>query len=142
MKRLSLAAALIATLFASGCTQRVADLTLASSKNVNMNSSGFVEGQRVTGTDQTAVVLFPIGIPNVEEATDNAIEQHPCAVALNDVVVDYGYFSFLFGSIWYDVEGTLVLDTEKAGCEQYRNQPLKNVQTILDNKNESNSKGV
>ncbi|WP_234496425.1 hypothetical protein [Vibrio maritimus] len=119
MKKLVLMIAAVSALTLSGCSQRIADMTVASSKNVNMNSTGFVEGERVEGSDATPIILFPIGIPNVKEAMDKAIEQNPCAVALNDVVIESGAAAFLIGQAWYDVEGTLVLDTNKEGCEQY-----------------------
>ncbi len=116
--------ALLAILALSGCSQRVADLTVASTKNMNLNSDGFVTGERVEGEDMVPVVLFPFGIPQVKEATDKAIENNHCAVGLTDVVVTQKNHAFLFllGAIGFSVEGNLVIDANKPGCEQYLNK--------------------
>lgn len=39
----------------SGCAVRMADLTVASTKNYNLNSNKFVKGERVTGVDTVPV---------------------------------------------------------------------------------------
>lgn len=104
----------------SGCTYRVVDLTVASTKNYNLNGNDFVKGSRVTGEDAYPVVVFPLGIPNIKEATDIAIENNPCAVALSDVVVTQYNYSFFFGVYGVTVEGDLILDRTKPGCENIR----------------------
>ncbi|EKS7426942.1 hypothetical protein QCK43_001694 [Enterobacter cancerogenus] len=101
----------------SGCTVRVADLTVASTKNYNLNSNRFVKGARVKGEDTYPVVLFPFGIPNVKTATDRAIEQDKCAVALTDAVVTQLNQAFIVGKIGFRVEGNLVIDQSQPGCE-------------------------
>ncbi|MDI3357001.1 hypothetical protein MO767_22000 [Pseudomonas sp. UYIF39] len=109
--------ALVATILTTGCTIRVADMTVASTKNYNINSSKFVKGARVTGEDSYPVILFPTGIPNIKTAMDNAIQQDKCAVGLSDVVMSQLNHAFLVGSIGYRVEGDLIIDTTRAGCE-------------------------
>ncbi|MGF1707193.1 lipoprotein [Enterovibrio baiacu] len=118
---------LTALILVSGCTQRIADLTIGSTKNVNINGDNFVEGDRVVGNDTTPIILLPIGVPNVEEATDAAIEQDACAVALTDITIESGFFSFLVGAIWYDVEGTLLIDKTKPGCQDWENRKALSV---------------
>ncbi|HEX4501882.1 MAG TPA: hypothetical protein VH187_12130 [Scandinavium sp.] len=115
MKKLMLIAAGVILL--SGCTVRVADLTVASSKNYNLNSTKFVKGKRVTAEDSYPVILFPTGIPNVKTAIDRAIEQNRCAVGLTDMVVSQLNHAFIFGKIGVRVEGNLLLDRSVAGCE-------------------------
>jgi len=107
----------LGALLLSGCTVRVADMTVASTKNYNLNSAKFVKGQRVIGEDKVAVVLFPLGIPNVKTAMDRAIEKNKCAVALSDVVVSQLNHAFIFGTLGYRIEGTEVIDRSQPGCE-------------------------
>lgn len=127
MKKM-IAVAVLAALAATGCSQRVADLTLASTKNVDINSGSFVKGERITGEDSKPIILFPLGVPQVKEAADKAIEKDKCVVALSDVVVDYNYFVFLiFGSNGYTVEGTQLADTSIKGCENWKPTPLATV---------------
>ncbi|HEY2455285.1 MAG TPA: hypothetical protein VGI71_22230 [Scandinavium sp.] len=104
-------------LLLSGCTVRVADLTVASSKNYNLNSMKFAKGKRVTAEDIYPVILFPTGIPNVKTAIDRAIEQDRCAVGLTDMVVSQLNHAFIFGKIGVRVEGNLLLDRSISGCE-------------------------
>ncbi|HAV1601532.1 TPA: hypothetical protein JG832_002422 [Enterobacter hormaechei subsp. xiangfangensis] len=106
----------------TGCVDRVADLTVASSKNYNQNSGKLVKGKRVTGTDSRSIIVVPTGNPNVKEALDKAIEQDKCAVALSDVVVNQKtviipVLILMFGKIQFDVTGNLILDQNQPGCE-------------------------
>ncbi|MGO1297036.1 MAG: hypothetical protein ACTMIA_06945 [Vibrio sp.] len=119
MKKLCLIGAIVATLVTTGCSTRVADFTIASTKNVNLNSGDFIKGKRVTGTDTRAIVLIPVGHPNIKEAADDAIEKDHCAVALTDVTTDYSHFALLFGYSRFTVEGDLVIDRNQPGCENW-----------------------
>jgi len=111
-------ALVIGAVLLSGCTVRVADMTVASTKNYNLNSGKFEKGQRVTGEDTAPIVIFPLGIPSVKTAMDRAIEKNKCAVALSDVVVYQLNHAFLFGKYGYRVEGTEVIDKSQLGCEK------------------------
>lgn len=90
----------------TGCTQRITDFTIISTKNLTMDTQTKGD-KRVTGTDCVPVVLIPLGTPNLKEAIDNAIENAgPQYNALIDGVVYYKNKSFIFGKICYLVEGT------------------------------------
>ncbi|AGI26495.1 hypothetical protein H681_23140 [Pseudomonas sp. ATCC 13867] len=113
------ATALAMSAMLDGCTTRVADLTVASSKNVNMNSGQFSEGRRVSGSDSIPVIIIPLGQPNIKEAIDRAIEKDQCAVGLSNVVIDQEFFAFLFGMVQFTAEGNLIIDNGKPGCGGY-----------------------
>ncbi|SWL02301.1 Uncharacterised protein [Klebsiella pneumoniae] len=49
----------LGALLLSGCTVRVADLTVASTKNYNLNGGKFYKGKRVTAEDSYPVIIFP-----------------------------------------------------------------------------------
>lgn len=117
MKKVVLAVISAAAIM-SGCTVRVADMTVASTKNYNINSSKFVKGARVIGEDNYPVIIFPTGIPNMKTAMDHAIQKDECAVGLTDVVMSQLNHSFLFGMIGFRVEGDLIIDTSRPGCER------------------------
>lgn len=110
--------AVLSSLVLSACTIRVADMTVGSTKNYNINSAKFVKGKRVTGEDTYPVILFPLGIPNVKTAMDRAIETDKCAVGLTDVVVTQLNHSFIFGSIGFRVQGDQIIDTSMPGCDR------------------------
>ncbi len=134
MRAISLSLFSLATALAlSGCSIRVADLTVASTKNFNMNSTALETGRRVEGKDSVAVVIFPLGQPNMKEAIDRAVEKERCAVGLSDVVINQEAFVFLVGYVAMNVEGNLILDRAQPGCggavsQGYRQQPSQAAQ--------------
>ena len=104
----------LAALMLAGCTHRLIDFTVISSKNVDLSRmSTFKRGtSRPTGEDKAYLILFiPTGIPQVKEAVDRSLQQVPGAVALVDGVVYYHQMWFiLFGWNSYIVEGTPLID--------------------------------
>ena len=118
MKKIMMISLMASSFVFSGCAVRVADLTVASTKNYNMNSNQFVKGERVKGEDKVPVVLFPLGIPNFKTAVDLAIEKNPCSVELSDVVITQLNQAFIFGQIGYRVEGTQIIDTAQPNCKK------------------------
>lgn len=107
----------LSAILLSGCTTRIADLTVGSTKNYNINSNKFVKGQRVVGEDMVNVIVFPMGVANLKTAFDRAIEKDKCAVALSDVVIYQLNHSFIFGSEGYRVEGTQIIDKSLPECK-------------------------
>ena len=118
MKKLLVVTLAITSIAFTGCSIRMADMTVASTKNYNLNSNQFVKGQRVTGEDKVPVVLFPLGIPNFKTAIDKAIEKDRCTVALSDVVITQLNQAFIVGQIGYRVEGTQVIDRSQPECQK------------------------
>ncbi len=108
------AAAVLAAMVMSGCTQRILDFTVISSKNVSMRVKDSGKGQRVKGEDMAVYIIFPLGMPQVKGAVDKAIESAGTGYdALIDGVIYYKYNVFLlFGTYGYQVEGTPIKTAE------------------------------
>ena len=107
---------IVCILIVSGCTSRLTDFTIISTKNVDMSDSGnFTKGtERVEGIDKRHVIVFiPTGSPDLKEAIDDAIEKTPNCVALLDGVVysKFWYIPYIYGQFWYQVEGTPLIST-------------------------------
>ena len=117
MNKKALVAILAGSIMASGCAVRIADITVGSTKNYDINSKSFIKGDRVVGEDTAPVFLFPLGIPNLKSAVDDAIEKDRCAVGLSDLVITQLNQAFLIGRIGYRVEGDLIIDQSQPGCE-------------------------
>lgn len=122
----------------TGCTQRVADFTLLSTKNVELSRAAeLVRGnERAEGRDEEATILiFSTGIPDVKAAVDAAIESVPGAVALADGVIYSEVFILpsLGGSSAYIVEGTPLIDPKLVG----RTEPNAPASQDDDNASES-----
>lgn len=99
-----LIALLCGLVFLTSCTLRLVDFTVISSKNVNVPRG---KGQRVTAKDCVFVVIVPIGMPNIKEAIDRAIESAGADYdALVDGVIYQDNFAFIFGQMCFRVEGT------------------------------------
>lgn len=114
MKRLvfALVVASIA-LLAAGCTQRLTDFTIISTKNTALASLAEKAPARIEGSDCVPWIIWQWGNPNLKEAIDDAIEQAGQGYdALSDGVVSYTTKGFIFGAICYEVEGTPI---RKAG---------------------------
>lgn len=105
MRKLLTAATLSVATLVAGCSMRITDFTVISTKNVNVKAAK--APSRVVGTDCIVVFLFPFGIPNMKTAIDKAIEQAgPQYDALIDGVVYIDNYHFIVGQQCYRVEGT------------------------------------
>jgi len=71
-------ALLVLSTMATGCVYRVGDLTLVSTKNIDLTdvSLDVRQGQRKRAEDCRFALfnLIPFGLPNLEEAVDRALE--------------------------------------------------------------------
>ncbi|MCX7862424.1 MAG: hypothetical protein N2449_05455 [Bacteroidales bacterium] len=107
-----------ALILLNSCSQRLMDFTIVSTKNVDLSKAGtFTRGKmRTEGKDLVHMIIYiPIGIPNMKEAIDKAIEKVPGAVALVDGVLYHKSFWFLvYGQTMYVVEGTPLIDPSLA----------------------------
>lgn len=108
-------AALFAVILLFGCSQRITDFTIISSKNVDLSrGADFKRGkERVTGKDVGHIIfVVPTRIPNVKQAIDRTIEGTPGAVALADGVLNhyFWYIPYIYGKETYEVEGTPLID--------------------------------
>jgi hypothetical protein len=114
MKTTTLALTIAATII-TGCTHRLTDFTIISSKNIDLTRGAeFVRAPvRVTGKDtKSIIVIIPTGEPNVKEAMDRAIESTPGAIGLLDGVItsESWYIPYIYGEASYTVEGTPLID--------------------------------
>ena len=102
--------ALLFTLLLTGCSYRMIDFTVISSKNVKLELPDDARGPRTEGKHSCSIIIFiPTCRPNVKEATDRAIESAgPQYDALIDGVVASSFWYFIYGVNTIKVEGTPV----------------------------------
>ena len=95
-------------ILSSGCSRRMMDYTIISSKNMQLQIPEEAMGPRVEGKDEVWVVIIPFGVPNIKEAVDRAIESAgPGYDALMDgVLYETTYYYVLAAKIGYRIEGT------------------------------------
>lgn len=103
----------------TGCTNRLTDFTIISTKNVDISVIGRAKrgSARIEGKDVAhIIIIIPTGVPNMKEAIDRAIESVPGAVALVDGVLyqNWFYIPYIYGQSAYIVEGTPLINTAQA----------------------------
>lgn len=105
--------ALIAFSF-TGCSRRILDFTIVSSKTADFTKGGFTKGkQRVEGIDMVhIIIIIPTGSLDIKDAVDRAIEKTPGCIALLDGVIRTKafYIPYIYGQSSAIVEGTPLID--------------------------------
>ncbi len=115
MRAMIILSLLTLAIMLQGCVNRIGDFTLASTKNIDLQGGlhAVSERARVEGSDYKLFLFYiPFGIPNLEEAMDNAIEQTRGAVGLTNVTVkagQYGLFPYI-AILGLHVEGDPVIE--------------------------------
>lgn len=107
-----LPAVAFAALLCVGCTGRLGDFTLISTKNVDLSDASIdvKAGRRVTGEDCRYIALFiPLGAPSIKEAVDDALENGNGNLLVDEVTfVRSWYLPLVVGENCYIAEGTAV----------------------------------
>lgn len=112
MKKLFVIVAVL--LLLAGCSNRVGDFTILSTKNIDLSHGADFKrlATRIKVEEKVPIVLgIRFGRPDIKTAIDHAIEKTPGAVALTDaVIIDKWFNFFIFGETGYEVEGTPLID--------------------------------
>lgn len=121
MNRIAAGLGLVLALSSTGCVTRLGDMTILSTKNIELSQMGSFERAptRVEGRDAAHIIIFiPTGTPDLEEAVDRAIESVPGGVALVDAVCysSWWYIPYVYGQVQYKVEGNVLVDPRQRGA--------------------------
>lgn len=107
--RAILAAVLCAGMFMlTGCTTRLGDFTVVSSKNVDV--SGLKPGDRQTGEDCVNLLfgMIPIGEVDWKNAMDQALERGKGDVMVDAVLTAKAWvIPYIFGQTCMEITGTI-----------------------------------
>jgi len=103
---------LIFTILSSSCSVRVADLTLISTKNIDLSNAKFDmrKGRRTKGESCAIALLglIPLGIPNLEEAVDDALNKGNGNVMVDQVTYIKNAYFVIASQSCIEVEGTVL----------------------------------
>lgn len=92
-------ALVVAASVLGGCSQRIGDFTMVSTKNYERGVNYKMLG-RMEGEDKVLVILgIPLGAPNLKTAVDRAIEAGN-GVYLANAVIDYGGWNAIIVGKW------------------------------------------
>ena len=96
----------LVSLSLAACSMRLIDFTAISSKNCDVPGS---RGERVQGKHMIWTVLgIPVGVPNMKEAVDRAIERGNGDMLVDGVLYQKGWSAIVIGQMGFVVEGTVV----------------------------------
>jgi hypothetical protein len=101
---------LIGVLFASGCSQRLGDFTVLSTKNVDLSNFSTLQEKntdRVRGEDVAHIVfIYSNKVPTFKEAIDIALDENS-SYMLSDAVLKYEWFyiPLIYGQEKFVAEG-------------------------------------
>ena len=98
----------LVALFFVGCTQRLGDFTVMSTRNVDLNANYVKVENNVRGQDKKSIIIFiPTGTPNIESAIDQALKSVDGGAVMTDVSLTYKWFyiPYIYGEYIYEVEG-------------------------------------
>lgn len=96
-----------------GCSQRIGDFTIISTKNVNIGGKYKKVDGRFVGEDSKGVFIgIPLGQPNLKTAVDNCIESGKGDL-LTNAVIDGSYWSaIIYGQQTITVTGDVFVKAE------------------------------
>lgn len=112
------------------CSQRLGDLTVATTKNVMISSfnPNSMRSVRAEGRDCKAMILFiPTGTPNFKNAIDNALSRAGNANFMTDVVITSKFWTaFVYGQNCIIVTGNAwTLQVASGDNDRLRNLALE-----------------
>ena len=116
MNKVLLAATIITSVLITGCSNRVGDLTVLSTKSASniQLADAKITRERAKGEDsKSIIIIIPTGNPSFKEAIDQAIESVPCGIALKDAEINTSWFyiPYIYGENTIEVEGNVMQDS-------------------------------
>ncbi len=102
---------LVIILMLSACTYRLADLTVISTRNVNLDKvdlDTLPKTSNIVGRDSKFSILFiPLGIPHLEDAVDDALQKGGGDILIDAVIYNEAWW-FLIGQNTIKVKGDVI----------------------------------
>lgn len=103
---------LVGLVLTFGCTTRLADLTVVSTRNVTLEKvdlDSLPQARGVVGKDSKFMFLFiPLGIPHLEDAIDDALDKGNGDIMTDAVLYSKVWSLLLIGENALEVKGNVV----------------------------------
>jgi len=89
----------------SGCSHRIGEFTIVSTKNYETKAQYKLVG-RIEGSDKKMIILFfPLGTPTINNAVDDAIQNGGGVYLANAVIESSAWYFILLGQTGFTVTG-------------------------------------
>jgi hypothetical protein len=121
----------------AGCSQRIGDFTVISTKNVDIGGKYKKMEGRYKGEDGRGVFLgIPLGQPNLKTAVDNCIESGNGELITNAVIDASFWTAIVWGEQKYTVTGDVwtkasMSDLQNPGIDLYELQGGQKGYTLM-----------
>ena len=136
---------IVIILILTGCSYRLGDLTIASTKNVNIGEKYVRISRDVVGKDtKPIIIVIPTGYPSIEEAIDAALRTKDGELMTNLVIYyKWWYIPYIYGEYVYEVKGDalaglnkndLAIDQYSLALENSQNESQKSLIKMKINK--------
>ncbi len=103
--RIALFVVTVVAMVISGCTTRIGDFTLMSTKNVEIGAKYVKTGSFESEDKAFMIIIIPTGIPNIKTCVDRLIENGGGELATNVVLNSTYWWALLVGQSGYEVKG-------------------------------------
>jgi hypothetical protein len=116
---LPLAVLLLAASILPGCVQRHGDLSVVSSRNVDLDAEHEMVVRGAVGKAyKHIIIIIPTGMPNMEEAIDAALDEHEGDYLTNaKISYLFWFIPYIYGQFGYKVEGDVWKKVEEPANE-------------------------
>lgn len=118
----------------TGCSQRLGDFTIISTKNVDIGKNYVKVQTQEKGISSKAIIIFiPTGTPNIKDAVDDLLKKANGDLVTNAVIqYSWYYIPYIYGEYKYEITGDVYKKVETA-LNELKNKPLsENAQTDVD----------
>ncbi len=112
--------ALTLLLLTTGCSMKLGEFTMISTKDIDFKKEYIKDNKKVMGKDEIQIyVIFPSRMhPDIDVAVSDVLER-TCSDYLTDATImyKYWYIPYIYGKAWYQVEGYTWREKGKESCE-------------------------
>jgi len=115
MKKLALLILFLPLTLLLGCSQRLGDFTVISTKNVDIGTNYLIVQKNAEGySTKQIIVLFPTGYPDIKSAVDDVLNKYDGQI-LGDAVLEHSswYIPFIYGETTYKIRGDVYAKAKK-----------------------------
>lgn len=101
----------------NGCSTRYGMLTIATTKNVNINMQEFEKvADGVTGNStKHIIIIIPTGNPTIEDALEDALKKTKGDLMQNVVIYyKWWYIPYVFGEFKFEIKGDVYRVKQKS----------------------------
>ena len=117
MRITALVILIVGSLLVAGCSTRMFDLTVVSTKGVDLQDLDLSTAKKcmdVTGVSSRSIIfIFPLGNPDLEEAISDALIRSSGDIMVDaEVYYKFWYIPFIYGQFGYEVRGDVVKTRE------------------------------